>query len=187
MAGTKVVFLDRDGVINQDSPDYIKSPEEFHFIPGSRDAIGDLTAAGFSVMLITNQSVIGRKMASPETLSAIFDKMRRGVSERGGIITDIFFCPHTPADGCRCRKPRAGLIEQARDRHGVELSSAWMVGDSAKDIRCARAAGVGRNILVMTGNGPSALAALEEGGEAPDYVAADLREAVDRILKSHEA
>ncbi len=183
----KIVFLDRDGVINRDSPDYIKSPEEFHFIPGSRSAIRDLTAAGFAVIVITNQSVIGRRMANEATLEAIFTKMREGVAQRGGRIADIFFCPHTPADGCDCRKPKPGLLEQASAKYGIDLSSACMVGDSAKDIECARGAMVGSTVLVMTGNGPKALCALEEKEIRPDFVAADLAEAAGWILNGCQA
>lgn len=183
----KIVFLDRDGVINRDSPDYIKSPEEFHFIPGSRSAIRDLTAAGFAVIVITNQSVIGRKMADKATLEAIFAKMTDGVTARGGRILDIFFCPHTPSDGCDCRKPKPGLLEQASSKYGIDLSLAFMVGDSAKDIECARGAGVGASVLVMTGNGPKALATLAEKGAHPDFVAADLVEATGWILNGCQA
>ena len=107
------VFLDRDGVVNQDSPDYIKSPEEFHFIPQSPEAVALLNRHGFQVILITNQSLIGRGMAPVSTLEAIFDKMKAGVAAAGGEILDIFYCPHTPDGGCDCRKPKPGLIEQA--------------------------------------------------------------------------
>ena len=105
MDAHRIVFLDRDGVINQDSPAYIKSPEEFHFIPGSPEAISLLCDHGFDVILITNQSAVGRKMIDLETLSLIFDKLRTGVAKVGGTIKDIFCCPHTPDEGCDCRKP----------------------------------------------------------------------------------
>ena len=170
----ETVFLDRDGVINVDSPDYIKHPDEFHFIAGSQEAIALLTAHGFDVILITNQSVINRKMTSLSTLDAIFDKMISGVAAAGGRIKDIFFCPHTPEEGCACRKPLPGLIYQARDKYGIRLEQTWMVGDSAKDILCACNAGCGRTVLVRTGNGNKALAALNRQGSMPHHVVPDL-------------
>lgn len=177
------VFLDRDGVINVDSPDYIKSPSEFHFIPGSPEAVARLSAAGCRIILITNQSVIHRKMVSRETLAAIFDKCRRGVAEAGGQIDDIFFCPHTPEEGCGCRKPRPGMILEARERYAINLERSCMVGDSAKDILCAQQAGCGASVLVETGNGRDAIHSLRQDNRLPDHVAADLWTASQWILR----
>ncbi len=179
----KVVFLDRDGVINRDSPDYIKSWEEFEFLPGSLEAMALLTQNGFRIMVITNQSVIGRGMADPETLSRTHRLMSEAVATQGGRIHDIFFCPHSPEDGCSCRKPAPGLILKARDTYDIDLSDAVMVGDSVKDIECARNAGCGRSILVRTGNGLSAIKTLSEKGLLPDYQADDLRDAAHWILR----
>ncbi len=180
----RVVFLDRDGVINVDSPDYIKSPDEFHFIPGSLEAIRELTLAGFKIILITNQSVINRKMVSPEGLTAIFDKLKAGAAAKGGRIEDIFFCPHTPEENCACRKPKPGMIISARDKYGVDLSLSCMVGDSAKDVLCAKNAGCGRSVLVRTGNGPSAQKSLADQGSLPDHIADDLWNAAIWIIKN---
>ena len=176
------IFLDRDGVINRDSPAYIKTPAEFHFIRKSAEAIARLTAAGFDVILITNQSAVGRKMITQETLDAIFEKMTAGVAAAGGRIKDIFFCPHAPDAGCDCRKPKPGLILQAVDRYGIDLSAALMVGDSAKDIECGIAAGCGKTILVKTGNGQKAIKALGDKGMTPDVFVTDLFEAVQWII-----
>ena len=176
-----VVFLDRDGVINQDSPDYIKTPDEFHFIPGSPEAIARLTRAGLAVMVITNQSLIGRKMADTETLAAIFDKMKKGVNAAGGKIRDIFYCPHLPSAGCECRKPEPGLIFQARDRYAIDLQRSVMVGDSAKDIEAGLNAGCGHTVLVRTGNGALALEILAGKQIQPDHVATDLSAAANWI------
>ncbi|HCY86625.1 MAG TPA: D-glycero-beta-D-manno-heptose-1,7-bisphosphate 7-phosphatase [Desulfobacteraceae bacterium] len=181
-----VVFLDRDGVINQDSPLYIKSPEEFHFIPGSAKAIALLNRNGFEVIIITNQSALGRQMITEETLEAIFDKMTAGVAEAGGSIRDIFFCPHTPDAGCDCRKPKPGLIQKALDRYGIDPAGTVMVGDSAKDILCGLAAGCGRTVLVATGNGAKARQALEEEGIAPDLYADDLLAAARFLISRPE-
>jgi D-glycero-D-manno-heptose 1,7-bisphosphate phosphatase len=176
------VFLDRDGVINQDSPDYIKSWAEFHFIPGSLDALARLTRSGCTIIVITNQSAINRRWVSLTQLETMHRRLRQAVLDSGGRITDIFFCPHRPDEGCGCRKPKPGLIFAARDRYGTDLSHAVMVGDSAKDILAGQAAGCGRTVLVQTGNGMIAIQALEETGHRPDHVAADLDRAVHWIL-----
>ena len=178
----KVVFLDRDGVINKDSPDYIKSWSEFEFLPRSIEAIKRLTLNGFTAIIITNQSVINRKMVSGEDLEYIHAMMKKAVKSGGGEIKDIFFCPHMPEDGCDCRKPKPGLIYRAQKRYGIDLSTSVMVGDSAKDIECARKAGCGQSILVKTGNGTEAERILAEKKIFPDHVVQDLYEAVNLIL-----
>lgn len=179
-----VVFLDRDGVINRDSPDYIRSPGEFVFIPGSPQAIARLNRAGISVIVVTNQSGVKRGLFSPRTLALIHDKMVAGIRAVGGDIRDIFFCPHHPDEGCYCRKPRPGLLRQAQARYNLDLSAAVMVGDSATDMQAAWRAGCGTTVLVLTGNGETALRTLEQRKMAPDVVCADLAGAVDWILDS---
>lgn len=168
------VFLDRDGVINKDSSDYVKHPSEFEFIQKSPEAIALLTQHQFELYLITNQSLIGRKMASQETLNAIFDKMNTGVQAAGGEIRDIFFCPHLPDEGCSCRKPGPGMILSAQKKHGLDLERSCMIGDSANDIECAQNAGCSKTILVKTGNGNTALKELQKKGITPDFIAKDL-------------
>ncbi len=179
------IFLDRDGVVNVDSPDYIKTPDEFHFIDGSKEAIALLTSYGFDIILITNQSVINRKMVTPEGLDAIFNKMILGIRRAGGDIKDIFFCPHTPHDNCSCRKPLPGLIFQAREKYTIDIPSTWMVGDSAKDILCARNAGCHKAVLVQTGNGEKALKELQTLNQSPDHVVPDLMAAA-RLVMEHD-
>jgi len=181
----KVVFLDRDGVINRDSDAYVKRVMEFEFLPGSLEAIRRLTEAGRQIIVITNQSVIGRGLTSPAGLAEIHGHMIDTVERNGGRIRDIFFCPHRPDEGCACRKPAPGLIQRAAETYDIDLAAAVMVGDSAKDIRCARGAGCGAAILVRTGNGERAGKELDAGGEAPpDYLAADLLDAARWILSS---
>lgn len=182
----KVVFLDRDGVINQDSPDYIKSWAEFEFLPGSIDAITRLTLNDFSTIIITNQSVINRNMVSKKELDYIHHMMKKAVQSRGGEIKDIFFCPHTPEDGCDCRKPNPGLIFKAQQVYQIDLETTAMVGDSAKDIECALNAGCGHAILVQTGNGIKAEKTLAEKGVYPHHVARDLYDAADWIIKNFD-
>ena len=178
----KVVFLDRDGVINKDSSDYIKSWAEFHFLPGSVEAIKKLTLNGFAVIIITNQSIINRQMASRREVEYINDMMKTSIASCGGEIKDIFFCPHTPDDGCDCRKPKPGLIYKAQKKYGINLAASCMVGDSAKDIECARRAGCGCAVLVKSGNAPEAEKILAKKKIFPDYIAQDLCRAADWII-----
>jgi len=173
----KVVFLDRDGTINQDSADYIKGWSEFVFLPRSIEALRDLTAAGFTNIVITNQSAIPRRLISPQELENIHSKMKAAVESRGGKISDIFFCPHLPGDGCDCRKPAPGMIFQAQKKHDIDLSASVLIGDSARDIECGHQAGCGRTILVQTGAAMEAQQVLAQKDLHPDYLARDLYDA----------
>jgi D-glycero-D-manno-heptose 1,7-bisphosphate phosphatase len=178
----KVVFLDRDGVINRDSPDYIKDWSEFEFLPGSLEALQKLRINGFAVIVITNQSAIHRNMISGKALEHIHDMMKKTVQSSGGEIKDIFFCPHIPEDRCDCRKPNPGLILKAGKKHRIDLKTSIMVGDSSKDIECARNAGCGTAILVKTGNGVMAEKQLKERMIRPNAVVRDLLEAAHWII-----
>jgi len=182
----KVVFLDRDGVINRDSSNYIKSWSEFEFIPGSLEAIRQLTLNGFVIIIITNQSMINRNMVSKKDLEHIHTMMKTDIRSHGGEIKDIFFCPHIPKDQCDCRKPEPGLIYQAAQKHQVDIKAAVMVGDSTKDIECARNAGCKHTVLVQTGNGAAAEKILKAKKIFPDFVARDLLHATEWILAIHE-
>ena len=182
----KVVFLDRDGVINQDSPAYIKDINEFHFIDGSIDAVRKLTVNGFSIIIITNQSAISRGMINLKTLTAIHKYMLAALNKQGGIIKDIFFCPHHPKQRCKCRKPLPGMIFQAKQKYNIDLRASYMVGDSAKDIECAVNAGCSYNILVKTGNYTKALSRLSEKNISPGYIAANLDKAANYIIGSYQ-
>jgi len=178
----KVVFLDRDGVINRDSDSYVKSWEEFAFLPRSKEAVRLLTINGYRPIIITNQSAVGRKLLCESTLSTIHGKMAEALSRCGGKIEAVFHCPHLPEDGCDCRKPKPGLILQAQQTYRLDLSSTFMVGDSLKDMEAAWGAGCGHTILVRTGNGEKAERVLRERGKMPDHVARDLYGAVRWIL-----
>jgi D-glycero-D-manno-heptose 1,7-bisphosphate phosphatase len=179
----KFVFLDRDGVINRDSPNYIKSWAEFEFLPGSQKAITRLTQAGFTIILITNQSAVNRKMISRADLDHIHRCMKDACQILGGHISDIFFCPHTPDERCACRKPKPGLIFQAGEKYNIDIRNSVMIGDSAKDIECARNAGCRQAILVRTGNIVKARRQLAEKNIQPDYIADDLFEAALQIIE----
>jgi D-glycero-D-manno-heptose 1,7-bisphosphate phosphatase len=150
----KLVILDRDGTINEDSDDYIKSPAEWRPIPGSLEAIARLTQAGYRVVVATNQSGIGRGLFDAATLNAIHETLQRAVQQAGGRIDAIFFCPHADAAGCECRKPKPGMLLEIGRRFNVSLHDVHMVGDAQRDIDAAAAARA-RPVLVLTGKGVS--------------------------------
>jgi D-glycero-D-manno-heptose 1,7-bisphosphate phosphatase len=179
---SSVVFLDRDGTINHDSPDYIKNRSEFKLIPGSIEAIRRLTLGGFTSIVITNQSALARKLISLDELDHIHAMLETAIISGGGKITDIFFCPHLPNEGCDCRKPAPGLLLQAQRKYNIDLSRSIMVGDSAKDIECARNAGCGKAVLVKTGKDDAAEDMLNAKQIAADYTAKDLFDAANWIL-----
>lgn len=152
----KLVILDRDGVINHDSDEYIKSPEEWKPIPGSVEAISRLHREGYQVVVATNQSGVARGLFDLNALSKIHNKMLEAIRTEGGEIEGIFFCPHAPDDGCRCRKPLPGLFDEIADRLKVNLQGVYGVGDSERDVLAVRSVGM-RPVLVRTGNGERTL------------------------------
>ncbi len=148
----KLIILDRDGVINFDSDQFIKSPEEWKPIPGSLEAIARLNQAGYRVAVATNQSGIGRGLFDMPTLNAIHDKMHKQLAQVGGRVDAIFFCPHTNESNCECRKPKSGMIEEVAIRFGVSLKGVPAVGDSLRDLEAASRLGA-QPYLVLTGKG----------------------------------
>lgn len=178
----KTILLDRDGVINQDSPEYIKSPSEWIPIPGSLKAIAQLKKAHYKVMLITNQSGIARGYYDFTTLDKIHEKMQTALKKEGGYIDHIFICPHLPTAHCSCRKPKPTLLLQAMAQYGAIPEKTPYVGDQWRDIQAAQAAGC-KPILVKTGQGLSTIAnqgvALET---IPTYD--DLAHYVEELLTS---
>ena len=148
----KLVILDRDGVINHDSDQYIKSPEEWKPIPGSLTAIARLNQAGYRVVVATNQSGIGRGLFETDTMIAIHDKMFKALAQVGGHIDAIFFCPHTNDDNCECRKPKPGMFREIAARFNADLAGVPAIGDSLRDLQAAAAAGA-QPVLVLTGKG----------------------------------
>lgn len=176
----KLVILDRDGVINQDSKQFIKSPAEWRPIPGSLEAIARLNQAGYRVVVATNQSGVGRGLFDMDTLNAIHDKMHRAVLAAGGRIDAIFYCPHAIEAGCHCRKPQTGMFERIATCFNIDLPGTPTVGDSLRDLQAADAVGA-LPLLVMTGKGTQTQA---DGG-MPDgtQVFPDLAAATDHILR----
>jgi D-glycero-D-manno-heptose 1,7-bisphosphate phosphatase len=148
----QLIILDRDGVINEDSDDFIKSPSEWNPIRGSLEAIARLHRAGWHVVVATNQSGIARKLFDLDTLARIHETMHRRVIESGGLIDAVFFCPHGPDDGCRCRKPLPGMFHDIAERLHINLAGVPAIGDSLRDLQAAQAAGASP-ILVKTGKG----------------------------------
>ena len=176
----KLVILDRDGVINEDSDSFIKSPAEWRPIPGSLEAIAKLHQSGYQVVLATNQSGVGRGLFEVSTLNAIHDRMHRALAHIGGRVDAIFFCPHAQEANCDCRKPKAGLLEEIARRFNVDLKGTPAVGDALRDLQAAAAVGAAP-ILVLTGKGRKTL---EEGGlPAGTQVYDDLAAAVQAIVR----
>ena len=148
----RIIILDRDGVINEDSADYIKTPSEWTPIPGSMEAIALLHQRGYKIYVATNQAGIARGKLSQISLQEIHEKMVRTIEKAGGKISGIQYCPHHPDEKCHCRKPEPGMLYKIAEETGAVLSGVPYVGDSLKDIQAAEAAGC-RPVLVLTGNG----------------------------------
>jgi D-glycero-D-manno-heptose 1,7-bisphosphate phosphatase len=148
----KLVILDRDGTINHDSDQYIKSPEEWRPIKGSLEAIARLTQADYRIAVATNQSGIARGLFDTRTLFAIHDTLIRALAPVGGRIDAFFFCPHKAEDACTCRKPQPGMLLEVARRFNVSLDDTYMVGDAQRDLEAAATAGA-KPVLVLTGKG----------------------------------
>ena len=170
------ILLDRDGVINQERVDYVKSWAELQLLPGVLPALRRLATLPNPIVVITNQSAIGRGLVEPETVAAIHDQLTQTVITAGGRLDGFFVCPHHPAAGCACRKPKPGLLQQAAQRFNFDLTQAVFIGDALTDFEAARAAGC-RAILVKSGRQGATLADALPGPAAPPIVA-DLAAAV---------
>ena len=178
----KLVVLDRDGVINHDSDQYIKSPAEWRPIPGSIEAIARLHQGGYRIAVATNQSGIGRGLFDMATLNAINDKMMEMVFRQGGRIDALFFCPHTAVEECGCRKPKTGMLEEIAARFHTDLKGVPSIGDSLKDLQAAESVGA-QPILVLTGKG--AMTQKEGGLPKRTQVFEDLAEASRHLVIAH--
>ena len=177
----KLVILDRDGVINYDSEHFIKSVAEWKALPGSPEAIAKLTQAGYRVVVATNQSGVGRGLFDMDTLNAIHEKMHRAVQAQGGRIDAVFYCPHASAANCTCRKPRPGMFERIGACFNADLSEAYAIGDSLRDLQASAAVGA-KPILVLTGKGETTQA---EGNLPPGTLTfPDLAAAVEHLLSA---
>jgi D-glycero-D-manno-heptose 1,7-bisphosphate phosphatase len=177
----KLIILDRDGVINEDSDAYIKSPQEFIPLPGSLEAIARLKKAGYTIAVATNQSGIARGYFDEAALAAMHEKLAQLLDQYGGAIDYIAYCPHGPDDQCSCRKPLPGLLNEIREHFKTDLHDVPMIGDSLRDIQAAQSVG-GNPILVKTGKGERTLkTAPAELNHVPVFE--NLANAVDAILE----
>ena len=152
MNPVKLIILDRDGTINEDRDDFVKSPDEWVPLPGALEAIARLNHAGWHVVVATNQSGLGRGLFDTAILNAVHIKMNQALARVGGRIDAVFFCPHGPSEGCRCRKPLPGLFELIGERYGVDMAGVPLVGDSLRDLQAGAAVGCACH-LVRTGKG----------------------------------
>ncbi len=180
----KAVFLDRDGVINFDSPDYILSPRQWQPIPGSLEAIAKLSSAAVPVAIVSNQSALGRGMLDQETFQVIHARMMLAIEDAGGEIAHVAYCPHAPKDACVCRKPKPGLLHETLTRLGLsnQEKNIVFIGDSVRDTQAALAAGI-TPVLVQTGYGDAAGILRESRQLMPDIRNfSDLATAVDALL-----
>jgi D-glycero-D-manno-heptose 1,7-bisphosphate phosphatase len=175
----KLVILDRDGVINYDSVQFIKSPGEWKPIPGSLEAIARLNQAGYRVVVATNQSGIGRGLFDMDTLNAIHGKMHRAAQAVGARIDAVFYCPHTADSACNCRKPKPGMYERFASCYNIDLAGTPSIGDSLRDLQAAVAVG-GKPLLVLTGKGEKTQ--MEDGLPEGTLIFRDLVAAVDHLL-----
>ncbi len=175
----KLIVLDRDGVINKDRPDYVKSVDEWIPIPGSISAMAQLTRAGFEIVIATNQSGIGRGLYSAEAVAAIHRRIRLEAAQQGARIAGFYICPHAPSAGCNCRKPAPGLLQAIARDHQVSPQELIFIGDNTKDLAAARAIGA-RGILVLTGHGVESLHIERAAGREPEHYP-DLATAINAL------
>jgi len=166
----KVVFLDRDGVINKEVG-YLHKIEDFQFIDGVFDACLNLQSLGFELVVITNQSGIGRGYYSKDEFHTVNDWMLQQFNNQGVNILDVFFCPHGPEDGCSCRKPKPGMLLTAKEKYDIDMSQSWMIGDKEADITAANGAGIQNTILVKSGH------AIDENNSKTSFVLNSIEQA----------
>ena len=175
----RAVFLDRDGVLNRDSPSFIKTAKEMHLLPGAPLAVARLNRAGYLAIVISNQSGVARGLLTEDDLDAMHRKLCSAVRLAGGKITDVYYCPHLPGVGCSCRKPAPGMVRQAAEDYNVDVSRSYLIGDKIDDITCGSAAGC-KTILVLTGQ--TLTYDPTKFHVQPDRVCRDLDEACDWIF-----
>jgi len=178
----KTVFLDRDGVINENlDNDYVKLWDQFRFLPKAKEAIKALTDAGWSIIIISNQAGVGKQLMSLQALEDVNARMIDEIESSGGRIKAVYYCPHTSDSRCECRKPEPGMILRAAWAFGIELPKSYLIGDKITDIQAGARAGC-MTILVKTGKGKEHLEQRSQWPVAPDYIASDLSEAVELLL-----
>lgn len=182
----RTVFLDRDGVINENRADHVKSWAEFAFVPGALQALRRLNQAGIQAFIVTNQAIVNRGVVTRDIVDKINGEMLREVERSGGKITAVAYCPHRPDEKCGCRKPQPGLLLALSREHQVDLTQSVIIGDALGDVDAGLSAGC-RAILVLTGRGSEQLAQARRMGKNGFTVVQDLVAAVDLLLQSEAA
>ena len=178
------VFLDRDGVINTNRDDYVKSWSEFNFLPGVLASLRLLAQFDWNIVVISNQSIIGRNIAKRSTVDFIHHHMQTEIKSKGGRIDAVYYCPHKPSDACDCRKPRPGLLVQASSEMGLELENSYFIGDALSDIEVATVAGC-TPVFVCTGRGKHQKHLLLKNGYDYVPITSNLTEAI-KIINNYE-
>lgn len=178
----ETVFLDRDGVINENRADHVKSWSEFRFLPGALEAIARLSRAGVRIFIITNQAIVDRGLASRATVDDLNQHMVDEIEREGGQVEAVAYCPHRPEDLCKCRKPQPGLLLSLAATYRVDLHNAVVIGDALTDMEAGLAAGC-EGILVLTGRGREQLAKAAALGRNGFRIATDLSAATDLVLE----
>jgi D-sedoheptulose 7-phosphate isomerase len=182
----RAVFLDRDGVINQNRSDYVKSWDEFAFLPEVFDALRMLASSPLAIVIVTNQSAIGRNIVTQSGVEEINRRMVEQVQQRGGRIDGVYFCPHRPEDRCRCRKPAPGLLLDAAGLMGIDLAHSYVIGDSLDDLRAGRSVGC-RGALVLTGRGLEELCGDHHSLQTNYYLARNIFAAARWVMEREAA
>ena len=178
-----VIFLDRDGVINENRSDYVKSLDEFHFLPGACEAIAKLTRARYRIFICTNQAGVARGRIALEMLEAIHNHMLSRIAQAGGKVEKIYYCPHSKDEKCLCRKPQPGMLLKARDEFDLDLSKALFVGDSITDVKAGFAAGV-QPVLVLTGLGAEQMRSHRQEIKSSFPIMESLTRVADTIVRN---
>ncbi|MCU0488031.1 MAG: HAD-IIIA family hydrolase [Anaerolineales bacterium] len=178
------VFLDRDGVIIENQPSYVRTWQDVKFLPGALEGLARLACSRYRVVLVSNQAGIGRGLIAPETAEAINQGVLQTIRQAGGRIDAAYICPHKPEDGCTCRKPRPGMLLQAASELGLDLAASLLIGDNLSDLLAGKAGGVGRLALVRSGLGSSFEHQLERAGLAAATIYDDLAQAIAILLEN---
>lgn len=181
------IFLDRDGVIIENNPNYIRSWEEISFIPGSLDALAKIKNSNYKIIVVTNQSAVGRGIISIDLATLINQRLIDEIQRAGGRIDGIYMCPHAPHEMCHCRKPEPGLLLQAAEELYIDLEHSIMIGDALSDLQAGHAAGLRQLILVLTGRGSDQQLLLSSAGISPYQVFPDLAGALHSISAAPQA
>jgi D-glycero-D-manno-heptose 1,7-bisphosphate phosphatase len=179
----RAVFLDRDGVICENRPDHVKTWDEFQFLPGAKNSLAALSRLGLAVVVVTNQAAIGRGIVPVSTVDEIHRRMMAEVAAFGGRIDRIMYCPHRPDENCGCRKPKAGMLLQAANEMGIDLSRSYMIGDATSDLLAGQRVGC-RTFMVLTGRGLQQLVPAFHSANGQFTITRNLMGATTHILRA---